>query len=255
MTPTPAVSILIPTNRPGGLEHAARSLCAQTFQDFEILVGSPFDPGPGPWRWIPDRHAGGFWTLNRCYSDLFWAARAPLLVSLQDFIWVPPTGLERFVRAQAHTGGIITGISDQYTSIGLDGTLGPLHWRDVRRETYQGNELLPVIPNACEFNWAIVPKAAVHDVGDMDGELDFIGFCGDALSLVERLYETGLPFHIDPTNEVYAQRHGRVGNWDAEHAVTTGRYEERKAALKRHGMWPRIKLPPASPGASPAPLR
>jgi hypothetical protein len=246
----PALSILIPTNRPGGLEHAARSLTRQTFTDFEVLVGSPFDPGPGPWRWIPDRHKGGFWTLNRCYNELFTAARAPLLVSLQDFIWVPPTGLERFVAAHARTGGIVTGISDQHVSIGLDGTLGPLHWRDVRRETYHGDELLPVIPNACEFNWACVPRAAVLDVGGMDEELDFIGFCGDALSLVMRLYAVALPFHIDPGNEVFAQRHGRVADWDAEHAVTTGRFDARTAALTAAGRWPRLN-PRAASSAPP----
>jgi hypothetical protein len=245
----PLVSILIPTNRPGGLEHAARALTRQTCTDFEILVGSTFNPGPGPWRWIPDRHAGGFWTLNRCYNDLFRAARGRLLVSLQDFIWVPPTGIERFVAAHAITGGTITGVSDQYESVGLDGTLGPLHWRDVRRDSYRG-ELQPVIPNACEWNWSCTPREAVLDVGGMDEELDFIGFCGDALSLVERLYETGLPFHIDPANEVYAQRHGRVASWDAEHAVTTGRWEARKAALQATGCWPRL-----SRAASPAPPR
>jgi hypothetical protein len=245
----PAVSVLIPTNRPGGLEHAARSLCAQTFTDFEVLVGSPFDPGPGPWRWIRDDFEGGFWTLNRCYNRLFAEARGQLLVSLQDYIWVPPDGLARFAAAHARTGGTVTGVSDQHVSIGLDGALGPLHWRDVRRDFYPGAELQVVVPNACEWNWVCVPRAAVLDVGGMDEELDFIGFCGDALSLVERLYETGLPFHIDPGNPVYAQHHGRVANWDAEHAVTTGRWEARKAALKAAGRWPRLN--PRAASASP----
>ncbi len=235
------VSVVIPTNRPAGLELAAWSLVRQTFADFEVLVGSPFDPGPGPWRWIPDRFEGGFWTLSRCYNSLIDAARGELIVSLQDFIWVPPDGLEKFAKLCEQTRGIVTGVSDQYDSIGLNGSLGPLHWRDVRRDNYpvdRGPQV--VVPSACEWNWCICPRAALIDIGGFDEGMDFLGFCGDAISVVERLYDNGLPFHIDPSNEVYAQYHEHGPLWNQEHTITTGRYNAQRAALKGAGRWPRL---------------
>lgn len=245
------VSVLIPTNRLGGLELAARSLVHQTFTDFEVLVGSPFDPGPGPWRWIKDDFQGGFWTLCRIYNRLIDRARGELLVSLQDYIWVPPTGIERFVLACDKTHGGVTGVSDQFTAIGLDGKPGPMHWRDVRRDYYPGTELQAMPSAGHEWNWSCTPKTTVLDVGGFDEEMDFIGYCGCAISVVERLYDAGVPLHIDPLNEVLAQTHGRPVDWDDQHAVTTGRYETRKAALKASGCWPRL-----SPrGASSSPPR
>jgi len=231
------VSVLIPTNRPGGLLHASASLPQQTFDDFEILIGTPFDPGFG--RWVKDDFQGGFWSLNRIYNRLFAEAKGELLVSLQDFIWVPPTGIQNFWKAYEKTGSCITGVGDQYKTVAYDGWHGAPVWYDPRKDWYSGFAECKDALNH-EWNWGCFPRAAVMDIGGMDEELDFLGYGGDQPSAVERLRDNGQRFFIDPANEIFAQKHGRPDNWDDKHVILNGRYAARKAALLAAGHWPKL---------------
>ena len=246
------ISVIIPTNRHGGLEHAKASLLRQTFSDFEILVGSPFESGLG--RWVHDDFKGGFWALNRIYNRLFAEARGELLVTLQDFIWVPPDGLERFWTTYERTGGLVTGIGDQYHYVGFDGTHGRPCWSDPKKEWtgfehprayFEGGPVRSddsgirrtLLARSHEWNWAAMPKAAILKVNGMDEELDFIGFNFDNVSTAERMYEVGCHFYIDFKNEAFCQTHEQVRHL-SKNGCSQRKYTLRKNELKKMGSWP-----------------
>ena len=92
------ISVIIPTNRPGSLDLAKASLPRQSFQDFEILVGSPFDPSFG--RWIIDDFKDGFWTLGRIYNRLIDAAKVALchLAGYSSYRKLDGVSTERYYR-------------------------------------------------------------------------------------------------------------------------------------------------------------
>ncbi len=241
------ISVVIPTNRPGGLEHAKACLPSQTFQDFEVLVGSPFDPSFG--RWVIDAFKGGFWALNRMYNRLFAEAKGELIVSLQDFTWVRPDGLTRFFDVYERTRGLITALGDTYEQVGLDGSHGKPCLADHRRDLLWmspvplghdsiGKDVRKALhPSRHEWNWAAMPKDAIMGVGGMDEEMDFIGYSGDNTSAVERMFDKGHSFFVDYGNEAYCQRHGRVPGWE-EHHTKYGLYFQRKDELQASGNWP-----------------
>src|SRR5574343_1586160 len=116
------VSVVTPTIRPEGLDVVARALGKQTFQDFEWLVcckeERPFYTHEfydwmykeGKFEVIKDDFRGGFWTLNRAYNKLFKEAKGDIVVSLQDFIWIPEDALEKLVKRIKETDGVVSGI-------------------------------------------------------------------------------------------------------------------------------------------------
>ena len=241
------ISVIIPTNRPGGLEHAKACLPGQDFPDFEILVGSPSDPSFG--RWVIDDFKGGFWSLNRIYNRLLAEARGTLIVTLQDFTWIRPDGLSRFWALHERTGGLISGVGDRHERVGLDGSHGEPCWRDCRKNrmwrsgTPLGSDSLGKDawrsrqPSSHEWNWACMPRDAILGVGGMDEEMDFLGFGCDNVSAAERMFELGHPFFIDQGNEAFCQLHGRPPGWEAHHARKR-LYRLRKEELQASGSWP-----------------
>jgi hypothetical protein len=252
------ISVVIPTNRPGGLEHAKASLAAQTFQDFEVLVGSPFDPSFG--RWVLDDFKGGFWSLNRIYDRLFAEAKGELIVSLQDFTWIRPDGLARFWGLHERTRGAIAGVGDVYERVGLDGSHGQPSLIDYRRDRLWtspvplGSDSLGkdarrlLHPALQEWHWAAMPRDAIVGVGGMDQEMDFIGYSFDNVSAVERMAERGLPFSIDYGNEAYCQRHGRAPGWE-KNCMGWDLYKSRKEELQGSGNWPVLATSSRAPSA------
>jgi len=233
----PKISVITPTIYPERLEIVRKALSNQTFKDFEWLIGSPFDPQIKEVRWIVDDFKGGFWSLNRVYNRLFKEASGELLVSLQDNIWVPPTGLEKFWIDYDATRGIISGVGDQYAKLDEFGKPIVKVWEDPRKTDKYGS-FYECNWNDAEFNWCAIPRQAVFDVGGMDENLDFLGYGGDQLQLCERLNDLGCKFYLDQTNESFTLRHGRKEGWDENHVLHNGAYDKRKAELKEKGLWP-----------------
>jgi len=239
------ISVLIPTNRPDSLALAQASLDRQSFKDFEILVGSPQEPSFG--RWVKDDFEGGYWSLNRVYNRLISESRGELLVSLQDFIWVPPDGLQKFWNVYARTRGATTGIGDSYVTVGLEGEHGPPFWRDPRRILHRKPSIrddetmrqVKWLSRAIhhEWNYGSFPRQAILNVGGMDEELDFLGYGCDNLSANERMFEHGTPCFIDFGNEIVAQHHHKPAHWERL-ALAHGKYHSRKMELKERKSWP-----------------
>lgn len=234
------ITVITPTKYNERLKLPRLALKNQTV-DFEWLICSPLDPGIEEARWIPDTFSGGFWTLNRAYSALLQAG-GDIIVTLQDNIWVPPNGLEKFAIAVTETNGIVTGVGDQYQREGKYGKPEVKIWNDPRKTDKYGS-FYECVWNDAEFNWAAFPKEVYEKIGGFDEKLDFLGFGGDQLQFVERAKDAGFKTYIDQTNESFTLRHGRVEGWDENHVLFNGAYDRRKDELKASGQWPRLTSP------------
>ncbi len=237
------ISVVTPTIRKEGLDIIRKSLKKQTFTDWEWLIGSKFDPEIPEAKWVKDGFEGGFWTLNRMYNKLFKEAKGELIVSWQDWIWIPPDGLEKFWVAYEETGkdSPLTGVGDQYERLNDFGKPEVKVWMDPRRNSQHGS-FYEVNFQDIEYNWGAVPKHLVYLVGGADEELDFLGLGAEIFSIGDRLNDLGKKFYIDQTNESYSIKHGRdeFGGqkaWDDNNTFLNGKYFERKKQLIREGKW------------------
>jgi len=240
------ISVLTPTIRKNGLDIVRKALSNQSFIDFEWLIGSSFDPEISEARWIKDDFEGGYWSINRIYNKLFSQAKGELFISLQDWIWVRPDGLETFWNDyQATKGqGLITGVGDQYAGVNEFGKPTIKIWSDPRRTIKYGS-FYEVNFQDIEYNWAALPKKLVYEVGGADEQLDFLGLGAEIFSIGDRLNDLGKKFYIDQTCESFTVRHGREDfggeeSWNSKNTFFNGKYVERKSELKQKGQWPHL---------------
>jgi len=242
----PTVSVITPTIRPEGLSIVQKALDSQTFKDFEWLIGAK---GPNlrasekyPIHWISDNFEGGFWTLNRIYNQLFKKAKGEIVVTWQDFIYARPDALQRFVDTIKDTsGGIISGVGDQYERVGKYGKPEVKIWNDPRKDS--SGELYECPAKDVEWNFAAFPKEKIFAVGGMDEELDFFGYGGDQYQVGERFEAMGYKSYLDQSNESFTVRHDRSKhggqeNWNKNHILLNGKYAIRKQQLIKDGKWP-----------------
>lgn len=241
------ISVVTPSVRPKGLYVVESGLNNQTFTDFEWLVCAP-DIERGHVKVSPvflqDEFEGGFWSLNRAYNELIKHAKGELIVTLQDWIYVNPEGLQKFWDDYEATGkqALISGVGDQYESVDKYNKPQIKIWSDPRKTDKYGS-FYECNPNDAEWNWCAIPKKAFYDIGGMDEGLDFLGYGGDQLQAGERMDEMGYKFYLDQTNESYTIRHNRDDfggqeNWDKNHVLFNGKYDNRIRELKETGKWP-----------------
>ena len=240
------ITIVTPTIRKEGLDVIRKALKAQSFTEWEWLIGSPFDPKIEEARWITDDFEGGYWTLNRIYNRCFRDARGELIVSWQDHIWVPPDGLEKFWINYEETGkeAVISGVGDQYEHLNKWGKPEVKIWSDPRKTTQNGS-FYECYPQDAEWNWCAIPLTLLRRVGGMDEGLDFLGYGGDQLQVGERMDALHVKFFLDQQNESYTLRHDRSDfggqeEWDARHVLFNGAYDKRRAELISLGHWPKV---------------
>lgn len=236
------ISVVTPTIRREGLDVVKKSLLKQTHKDWEWLIGSSFNPEIKEATWIRDDFKGGYWSLNRIYNRLFTHAQSELIVTWQDWIYGNIEGLAKFIEHYNETGGIISGVGDQYESVDKWGKPQVKIWSDPRKRTDLGS-FYECYPNDAEWNWCAIPKAAIFQAGGMDESLDFLGYGGDQLQIGERMDALGWKFYLDQTNESYTIRHDRSDfggqkEWDKNHTLFNGEYDKRKADLIKQGVWP-----------------
>lgn len=242
LTMKPKVSIVTPSIRIDGLYVLKEALEEQTFKDFEWLICSPTDPGIRSARWIPDKFTEGFWTLNRAYNSLFKHSQGELIVTLQDWIWIAPDGIEKFVISNPKLDRIISGVGDQYESIDSMGKPHVKIWSDPRKNTEFGS-FYECNWNDIEWNYASFPKAFIFEIGGMDEKLDFLGYGGDQFQVGERWESLNKLTYLDQSNESFTIRHDRSAFggqlvWDSNHVLFNRKYDERKAELIAQGKWP-----------------
>lgn len=252
------ISLITPTIRKEGLEIVRKALKRQTIKNFNWYIGSKFDPEITEAIWVKDDFEGGFWTLNRIYNKLLGTACKKnlgrqsnkksvgdhLIISLQDNIWIEKDGIEKFYTCQKETGGLVSGIGNQYSELNERGKPQILSWKDPRKTNKFGSLYECTFPDI-EWNWCAIPASAIFDVGGFDEHLDFLGYGMDGYQVNERLNELGYKFFLDQTNESFTLRHDRSAfggetNWDKNNNLSNGNYEKERLGLIQKGLWPRL---------------
>jgi hypothetical protein len=231
----PKITVVTPSIRREGLALTRATLAAQTFRDFEWLIGSPFNPEMQEAEWVEDDFTGGFWTLNRINTKLCKTARGELIVFLQDYIWVMPDGLQKFWDRYKETGGAIAGIGDKYDRVDIGGGHGKITHPDIRREHLHA----PFVKeddaaSSLEMNWSCCPKSALEAVNYFVDEADFLGFSCDNVMVADRMHRlVGLEVYTDSTNECWGYEHERVSREWEEHHLKYTDYFKNKEYLRR----------------------
>lgn len=246
------VSVITPSIRPEGLRLTAQSLQRQNFKKWEWIICGPEKNrdsvkevinGIVPYEYLGNEplKEGQFWDLNYSYNKLFRNCNGSIVVSLQDWIYIPSSGLETFLEALQQVGeAMVSGVGDQYERLNEFNKPQVKIWSDPRKND---NGLYECYSNDAEFNWVAFPKELAYKVGGFDEGLDFLGVGGDQLQFCERLDAIGTKFYLDQSNESFTLRHGREDfggqkEWDSKHVLFNGKYDERRKELIKNGKWP-----------------
>lgn len=237
------LAVFTPTYRPGGLDVLEASLMRQSFKDFVWIVADQrlakryiawgeiqsrvdFDI---MWSTAPimDGNKRNLCALYNGAADFVVNNNIDMLVSLQDYIYVPEDGLQKFINVhKLYPEDLLTGVThisrDPYPNkiLDLEGDYtifnGPftsqpsrLSWEDVRAtEIYPaGPDVLPVDPGHWEANWAAVPLSVLKAGIRWDEEYDK-GIAYENMDFAKQAAkELGIKVIFDKTNEVISLPH------------------------------------------------
>ncbi len=174
------LSIITPSIRPRGLEVVFDSLASQTFRDFEWLPRLSL-PIPGK----PDL----CYQMNQALKE----AKGDFILSWQDYISLPPDGLERIAkRAKQGEAWTFPVIKDR-----TDGD-----WRALK-------EVREIEFHMMELDLGIVPRETFLDVGGFDEEGDRLKAIGgeDKILASKLHWRHNFKFFVDPTIRASAFDH------------------------------------------------
>lgn len=200
--------VFTPTYRPGGLDVLEASLMRQTYKDFHWVVSDQRFLNRYPiWGEIESRvdfpiywvqravepgNKRNLATMYNIAAEHVVEYQYDLLVSLQDYIYLPEDGLQKFVSLyEKYPNDLLTGVThisrDPYPNkvVDLEGdytifaepyTDKPkrIAWEDVRvSEMYTGTEDITSVESVhWEANWAAVPFNVLHQGIRWDTEYD-----------------------------------------------------------------------------------
>lgn len=225
------VSVVYCTARHGGLDILHHSMQQQTHRDLEVIIvdelhRSANQPYPSIFRFVdpPAKKPGMFWNLSASLNAGVRAATGTLIVLLQDYIWVPPDGIARYVERYLEEGpnAIVSGVGHQYAEPStIDDPTGaysvwhkfpgPPHgeltFRDPR--TIDRGGFFVTIPLEWEANWGCFPRQAWQQVGGFDEDFD-LGWGYDNVNFAERCQLAGFSVFLDTLNEVLCYDHIRI---------------------------------------------
>jgi len=215
---SPKITVVFVTARPGSIPILAKSLNEQTFRSFEVICVMPEKLLQdsilcNTWNYLrdPDKKPGDFWCLSKALNLACRSAHGELIVLVQDYIEIPPDGLQRYWdRYQQEPLSLVSGVSDQF-----DISTGEKTFSDPRKEInktdfagpYRGFFL--TIPLHWEANWGSFPLAAWRAVGGFDEDFD-AGWGYDNVNFAERCQMAGYHIFLDTENEVRALDHQRL---------------------------------------------
>jgi hypothetical protein len=231
------ISVLYISNRYGGLDILRGNLARQTEQDFELvfvdgLYHERKDEVKEYFKDFKVKHidesiidkAGQYSTLARADNLGYKNCEGDLIVCLQDYIYIPHDGFEKFVFINQIQNGnaLITGVGHQYLSPSSKDIVNPKglitvfeseytkkpenkFWQDPRENGFKG--VRPAEAVEWELNWACISKKAILDLGGMDEEYDKKGFGWDNTCIAERAKILGYSILLDASNECYGFNH------------------------------------------------
>lgn len=238
MAVRPQISVLYISNRYGSLDILRANLTRQLFKDFELvfvdgLYNERKEEVKEYFKGIRIKHIdqtilpmeGGFLSrLARADNLGFKNCEGELIVCLQDYIYIPQEGLQKFWYLHEQNNGnvLITGMGHQYmypskeeivndkgliTVFEKDYTKKPevKHWNDIR--FLKNMEVREGYPVEWEMNWAAIPRKIIYELGGMDEEYDRQGFAWDNTNIATRARLLGYKVLFDPSNECFGFDH------------------------------------------------
>ena len=250
------ISVVCITIRPGVFRFLRETLEAQTFKDFELVVvdgiyekrhlevaeymkGFPF-----PFKHIPEGKRTKRYALAQADNVGIKESSGELVVWLQDFILIPPDGLQKYWDLyQAHPDAMYTGVDGRIsvlpdgpvdlenpTDILMGGTWkrGRLDYVNQRgfdkeiRQSYDAFEF--------ELNWAAFARTVAEDIGGFNEEFDH-GFAYDNTEFAFRALTIGKEMWLDPTNYAEALNH-----WELFPAADDPFVPEREQAVQENNL-------------------
>jgi hypothetical protein len=222
------ISVITPTVRKEGLALIEKALKRQTFQDFEWIITSPFDPTYeykkcDAWVVSFEKEPEDYWTVYKDYNRAIAASKGELIVSWQDFTYTKPDTLERFWFHHMNEPKTIVGaVGNKYS----DDSWTVLNWKDPREREDQG-AFYQCYYNDIELNLSAFPREAFYAVGGFDEYLDkYSSLCG--LDVLDRLNMLGgYDFKLDQTIKSYSLEHPRLPGWE-ENLPFAKAYPERR---------------------------
>lgn len=210
---SPAISVVFCTARKDpAIEILKYSMEVQTFRDFEVIVldelhrKTPFiDVTP------PPKKPKMFWNLSASLNAGVKRATGKIIILLQDFIYVPPGGLAKYIERHKEEGPcLVTGIGHQYKEPSKLWTSYPpplpndkLVFKDPRKVHTGFYVTQPLI---WEANWGSFDKKIWEEIGGFDENYDE-GWGWDNCNFSERAQLAGYNIFIDTYNEILCYSH------------------------------------------------
>ena len=220
----PRVSLVGITFRPKAIDVFKDTVMRQTFKDMEVIIVDKNCSNISSTEWnhipvffIPDppKPSWAVKNLSNALNEGIKHSNGELIVLLQDFIWVPDDGIEKFwKRYEQEPKGLCTGISHQYkepSSLWAEHEVPPKpsgekSFSDPRVNPGSYSGFYVTQPVIYESNWASMPKKAWEDVGGFDTEFDK-GWGYDNCNFAERCQMAGYHVFLDTDNEVFCYSH------------------------------------------------
>lgn len=229
-------SIVIPTARFGGIDIIDQCLSQQTYKNFEVIIADELHRGYLHLRELPrfdgvnklvkfinppPKKKGAYWNLDGSMNAAIRIARGDMIVSIQDYIWVPPQGIHKFInRMHEEWPCLITGVGHQYKFPEKPDNLkgdysiwnqfpgepsGELVFSDPRlKDKRKGFYLCN--PVEWELNWCCFPRKVWETIGGFDEDFD-ASWGYDNVNFAERAQLAGFNIFIDTDNEIKAYNH------------------------------------------------
>lgn len=218
----PKISVIFVTNRKGWENILHFNLFRQTFRDFEIIVADEYALDAtimfGDHHFKPrEKLKGDVWNINKAYNDAIYRATGELLVFLQDYIWIPDDGLERFWNLhEKYPVSFLAGVGHKAAFL--------LHGISEVDPKTEGSKLPEEVNHTYfELNWGAAPR----DIMPLFNEEMDKYYGGENQYVARKAILAGASVIIDRQNVCigYSQAScgGRPDNWEIMHANKEGR--------------------------------
>lgn len=232
----PLISVMNLTARWGGIDILWANMKRQTIQDFELIIVDALweerekevkdyinDPRLKYLRQSKTRE-GAYSNLAHVDNEGFRACEGEIIVSHQDYIWIPPNSLEKYVWAHEKHGDCLIGaVGHQYAIPGKEEIVDPKGhitvfgepytrapevqiWADPRMRLDQGT-FYETAPINWEMSYASVTRKIIYELGGMDEEYDYHGFAYDNVNIAQRAEFLGYKTYLDQDHEYKAFDH------------------------------------------------